>query len=176
MVPSQAANLLTAQLMERPLLLSVSNDFKVLLLCQKTDITEAALGALRQSHVKTVWIVGRRGALQVAFTIKVLGPEGEGPGSQVDGLPLGRCGRAELPGVEEGEPGRPPWGPVPAFWRELVVSPTWGGLKSGQRSGPDSSPTPRPHLQGASGDDSVTRNSAHFGSCGFLGPSGQNQG
>lgn len=51
------------------------DDFKVLLLCQKTDITEASLGALRQSRVKTVWIVGRRGPLQVAFTIKVLGPE-----------------------------------------------------------------------------------------------------
>ncbi|KAG8509619.1 NADPH:adrenodoxin oxidoreductase, mitochondrial [Galemys pyrenaicus] len=43
---------------------------------QKTDITEAALEALKQSRVKTVWIVGRRGPLQVAFTIKVLGPEG----------------------------------------------------------------------------------------------------
>uniref|UniRef100_A0A8C0E304 NADPH:adrenodoxin oxidoreductase, mitochondrial n=1 Tax=Balaenoptera musculus TaxID=9771 RepID=A0A8C0E304_BALMU len=41
---------------------------------EKTDITEAALGALRQSQVKTVWIVGRRGALQVAFTIKVPRP------------------------------------------------------------------------------------------------------
>ncbi|KAF5919467.1 hypothetical protein HPG69_006067 [Diceros bicornis minor] len=49
---------------------------------EKTDITEAALRVLRQSRVKTVWIVGRRGPLQVAFTIKVLGPEGEGPGSQ----------------------------------------------------------------------------------------------
>lgn len=48
---------------------------------EKTDITEASLGVLRQSQVKTVWIVGRRGPLQVAFTIKVLGPEGEGPGS-----------------------------------------------------------------------------------------------
>lgn len=53
---------------------------KSLLLCQKTDITEAALRVLRQSRVKTVWIVGRRGPLQVAFTIKVLGPEGEEPG------------------------------------------------------------------------------------------------
>lgn len=106
---------------EVPLLLSVSNDFKVLLLCQKTDITEAALGALRQSQVKTVWIVGRRGPLQVAFTIKVLGPEGEGPGSQVDGLLLGGCGRAELPGMEEGEPGRAPPGAqcLPCWW-ELV--------------------------------------------------------
>uniref|UniRef100_A0A8C3WDC5 NADPH:adrenodoxin oxidoreductase, mitochondrial n=1 Tax=Catagonus wagneri TaxID=51154 RepID=A0A8C3WDC5_9CETA len=41
---------------------------------EKTDITEAALGALRQSRVKTVWIVGRRGPLQVAFTIKVPRP------------------------------------------------------------------------------------------------------
>ncbi|XP_040845640.1 NADPH:adrenodoxin oxidoreductase, mitochondrial isoform X3 [Ochotona curzoniae] len=39
---------------------------------EKTDITEAALEALRQSQVKTVWIVGRRGPLQVAFTIKEL--------------------------------------------------------------------------------------------------------
>nr|XP_015090758.1 NADPH:adrenodoxin oxidoreductase, mitochondrial isoform X1 [Vicugna pacos] len=39
---------------------------------EKTDITEAALGVLRQSQVKMVWIVGRRGPLQVAFTIKEL--------------------------------------------------------------------------------------------------------
>ncbi|XP_023387433.1 NADPH:adrenodoxin oxidoreductase, mitochondrial isoform X5 [Pteropus vampyrus] len=39
---------------------------------EKTDITEAALGVLRRSQVKTVWIVGRRGPLQVAFTIKEL--------------------------------------------------------------------------------------------------------
>ncbi|KAM5216584.1 NADPH:adrenodoxin oxidoreductase, mitochondrial isoform 4-T4 [Hipposideros larvatus] len=39
---------------------------------EKTDITEAALGVLRQSQVKTVWVVGRRGPLQVAFTIKEL--------------------------------------------------------------------------------------------------------
>ncbi|XP_032473318.1 NADPH:adrenodoxin oxidoreductase, mitochondrial isoform X2 [Phocoena sinus] len=101
---------------------------------EKTDITAAALGALRQSQVKTVWIVGRRGPLQVAFTIKVLGPEGEGPGSQVDGLLLGGCGRAELPGVEEGEPGRAPPGArcLPCWW-ELVVSPTWAGLWGGLR-------------------------------------------
>uniref|UniRef100_A0ABI8ALC7 NADPH:adrenodoxin oxidoreductase, mitochondrial n=1 Tax=Felis catus TaxID=9685 RepID=A0ABI8ALC7_FELCA len=41
---------------------------------EKTDITEAALGVLRQSRVKTVWIVGRRGPLQVSFTIKVPRP------------------------------------------------------------------------------------------------------
>ncbi|KAM5309843.1 NADPH:adrenodoxin oxidoreductase, mitochondrial [Glossophaga mutica] len=39
---------------------------------EKTDITEASLRALRQSRVKMVWIVGRRGPLQVAFTIKEL--------------------------------------------------------------------------------------------------------
>lgn len=52
-------------------------------MCQKTDITEAAIGVLRQSRVKTVWIVGRRGPLQVSFTIKVLPldrkGEGQGP-------------------------------------------------------------------------------------------------
>uniref|UniRef100_A0A8D1KG87 NADPH:adrenodoxin oxidoreductase, mitochondrial n=1 Tax=Sus scrofa TaxID=9823 RepID=A0A8D1KG87_PIG len=54
------------------ILLTPPEHLEVLLLCQKTDITEAALGALRQSRVKTVWIVGRRGPLQVAFTIKEL--------------------------------------------------------------------------------------------------------
>lgn len=39
--------------------------------------------------MKTVWIVGRRGPLQVAFTIKVQGSDEEGPGSQIEGLPLG---------------------------------------------------------------------------------------
>ncbi|XP_015426241.1 PREDICTED: NADPH:adrenodoxin oxidoreductase, mitochondrial [Myotis davidii] len=54
------------------ILLTPPEHVKVLLLCQKTDITEASLGTLRQSRVKTVWIVGRRGPLQVAFTIKEL--------------------------------------------------------------------------------------------------------
>ncbi|XP_037664798.1 NADPH:adrenodoxin oxidoreductase, mitochondrial isoform X2 [Choloepus didactylus] len=49
---------------------------------EKTDITEAALGALRQSRVKTVWIVGRRGPLQVAFTIKELREMIQLPGTQ----------------------------------------------------------------------------------------------
>ncbi|XP_006869658.1 PREDICTED: NADPH:adrenodoxin oxidoreductase, mitochondrial [Chrysochloris asiatica] len=39
---------------------------------EKTDITAASLRVLRQSRVKMVWIVGRRGPLQVAFTIKEL--------------------------------------------------------------------------------------------------------
>ncbi|BFZ03699.1 hypothetical protein BsWGS_06737 [Bradybaena similaris] len=39
---------------------------------EKTDITEHALEALRKSRVSKVHIVGRRGPLQVAFTIKEL--------------------------------------------------------------------------------------------------------
>ncbi|XP_072795635.1 NADPH:adrenodoxin oxidoreductase, mitochondrial isoform X2 [Vicugna pacos] len=54
------------------ILLTPPEHLEHLLLCQKTDITEAALGVLRQSQVKMVWIVGRRGPLQVAFTIKEL--------------------------------------------------------------------------------------------------------
>ncbi|XP_060127841.1 NADPH:adrenodoxin oxidoreductase, mitochondrial isoform X1 [Zootoca vivipara] len=39
---------------------------------QKTDITEDALTALARSKVKRVCLIGRRGPLQVAFTIKEL--------------------------------------------------------------------------------------------------------
>lgn len=73
--------------------------------------------------------------------------EGQGPGS------LGRRGRAELPGVDEGEPGKVPWGPVPS----VVVggSGVSPGLGSRVGSGVDStldltlSPAPHPHPQGA---------------------------
>ncbi|XP_073540162.1 NADPH:adrenodoxin oxidoreductase, mitochondrial [Phyllobates terribilis] len=41
-------------------------------LLKKTDVTQPALEALSQSKVKKVWLVGRRGPLQVAFTIKEL--------------------------------------------------------------------------------------------------------
>ncbi|KAG1701372.1 NADPH:adrenodoxin oxidoreductase, mitochondrial [Nymphon striatum] len=41
-------------------------------LLEKTDISEHALEILRNSKVKNVYIVGRRGPLQVAFTIKEL--------------------------------------------------------------------------------------------------------
>ncbi|XP_068119302.1 NADPH:adrenodoxin oxidoreductase, mitochondrial isoform X2 [Hyperolius riggenbachi] len=41
-------------------------------LLKKTDITQAALNALSQSRIKRVLLVGRRGPLQVAFTIKEL--------------------------------------------------------------------------------------------------------
>jgi len=37
-------------------------------LFQTTDITEYALDALTKSRVKRVYVVGRRGPLQVAFT------------------------------------------------------------------------------------------------------------
>uniref|UniRef100_K7FK23 NADPH:adrenodoxin oxidoreductase, mitochondrial n=1 Tax=Pelodiscus sinensis TaxID=13735 RepID=K7FK23_PELSI len=39
---------------------------------RKTDITEGSLAAIACSRVKRVWLVGRRGPLQVAFTIKEL--------------------------------------------------------------------------------------------------------
>lgn len=39
---------------------------------RKTDITEHALNALAESKVKELYLVGRRGPLQVAFTIKEL--------------------------------------------------------------------------------------------------------
>ncbi|XP_030915786.1 NADPH:adrenodoxin oxidoreductase, mitochondrial [Geospiza fortis] len=41
-------------------------------LLRKTDITDSSLAALACSKVKRVWLVGRRGPLQVAFTIKEL--------------------------------------------------------------------------------------------------------
>ncbi|KAM4032368.1 NADPH:adrenodoxin oxidoreductase, mitochondrial isoform 1-T1 [Anomaloglossus baeobatrachus] len=41
-------------------------------LLKKTDVTQPALEALSKSQVKKVWLVGRRGPLQVAFTIKEL--------------------------------------------------------------------------------------------------------
>ncbi|NXM72433.1 ADRO protein, partial [Serilophus lunatus] len=41
-------------------------------LLRKTDITDNSLAALACSKVKRVWLAGRRGPLQVAFTIKEL--------------------------------------------------------------------------------------------------------
>jgi adrenodoxin-NADP+ reductase len=41
-------------------------------LLKKTDITENALSILAQSNVKNVYLIGRRGPLQAAFTIKEL--------------------------------------------------------------------------------------------------------
>ncbi|KAM4663051.1 NADPH:adrenodoxin oxidoreductase, mitochondrial [Discoglossus pictus] len=41
-------------------------------LLRKTDITQVAQDALAQSCIRRVWMVGRRGPLQVAFTIKEL--------------------------------------------------------------------------------------------------------
>uniref|UniRef100_A0A9L0JKS3 NADPH:adrenodoxin oxidoreductase, mitochondrial n=1 Tax=Equus asinus TaxID=9793 RepID=A0A9L0JKS3_EQUAS len=73
---------------------------------EKTDITEAALGVLRQSRVKTVWIVGRRGPLQVAFTIKVPRPR-----KRLTELLLRTA--TEKPGAEEAA-------------RQASASRTWG--------------------------------------------------
>lgn len=42
---------------------------------QKTDITQPALEALEKSQVRRVLIVGRRGPIQIACTIKVLNAE-----------------------------------------------------------------------------------------------------
>ncbi len=39
---------------------------------RKTDMSEAALDALARSHIKRVHVVGRRGPMQAAFTIKEL--------------------------------------------------------------------------------------------------------
>lgn len=44
----------------------------VYFLTQKTDIAEHALAKLAESKVKNVHLIGRRGPLQVAFTIKEL--------------------------------------------------------------------------------------------------------
>ncbi|KAM6964258.1 NADPH:adrenodoxin oxidoreductase, mitochondrial [Tautogolabrus adspersus] len=56
---------------------NVALDVARILLCpidilKKTDITQPALEALAESHVRRVLIVGRRGPIQVAFTIKEL--------------------------------------------------------------------------------------------------------
>lgn len=102
---------------------------------EKTDITEAALGVLRQSRVKTVWIVGRRGPLQAAFTIKELREMIQLPGTRpildpadflglqdrIKELPRQRKRLTELllrtatekPGVEEAA-------------RQALASHTWG--------------------------------------------------
>ncbi|KAG8446329.1 hypothetical protein GDO86_013965 [Hymenochirus boettgeri] len=41
-------------------------------LLKKTDITQSAVDTLSRSHIRRVWMVGRRSPLQVAFTIKEL--------------------------------------------------------------------------------------------------------
>lgn len=47
-------------------------NINILILSQKTDISQHALDALSRSRVRKVYLVGRRGPLQVAFTIKEL--------------------------------------------------------------------------------------------------------
>ena len=48
------------------------HDVCILILSQKTDICAHALEALAESRIRRVDIIGRRGPLQVAFTIKEL--------------------------------------------------------------------------------------------------------
>lgn len=45
---------------------------KLYFLFQKTDITQHALETISRSRIKTIYLIGRRGPLQAAFTIKEL--------------------------------------------------------------------------------------------------------
>ena len=75
----------------------------------RTDITEAALERLKNSRIKRVITVGRRGPLNVAFTIKelremtklngvktVIGSNGDFNGVSTEGLPRPRKRLTEL--------------------------------------------------------------------------------
>ncbi|XP_022091379.1 NADPH:adrenodoxin oxidoreductase, mitochondrial-like [Acanthaster planci] len=55
---------------------------------KKTDITQHALDALLKSSLKKVYIIGRRGPLQVAFTIKELREMSKLPGCRSELNPL----------------------------------------------------------------------------------------
>lgn len=51
---------------------------------QRTDITQYALAALATSRVERVYLIGRRGPLQAAFTIKELREMTKLPGTQIN--------------------------------------------------------------------------------------------
>lgn len=51
---------------------------------QRTDITQHALAALAASRVERVYLIGRRGPLQAAFTIKELREMTKLPGTQIN--------------------------------------------------------------------------------------------
>lgn len=51
---------------------------------QRTDITKYALAALATSRVERVYLIGRRGPLQAAFTIKELREMTKLPGTQIN--------------------------------------------------------------------------------------------
>ncbi|XP_038013379.1 NADPH:adrenodoxin oxidoreductase, mitochondrial isoform X1 [Motacilla alba alba] len=77
-------------------------------LLRKTDITDSSLAALACSKVKRVWLVGRRGPLQVAFTIKELREMINVPGARAVLDP------ADFVGLESAVKGE---GSVPCFSR-----------------------------------------------------------
>jgi len=53
----------------------------------KTDIADEALAALSQSHVREVYLLGRRGPAQAAFTNPEIKELGELPGADIAALP-----------------------------------------------------------------------------------------
>ncbi|XP_071813240.1 NADPH:adrenodoxin oxidoreductase, mitochondrial-like isoform X3 [Apostichopus japonicus] len=68
---------------------------------QKTDISENAISALRRSKVKQVYLVGRRGPLEVSFTIKELREMVKLPGTK----PI--LDRSDFEGIDKLIPGLP---------------------------------------------------------------------
>lgn len=61
--------------------------YSLLLILQKTDICRHALRAIADSKIRHVYIAGRRGPLQAAFTIKELRELTKLPGVRADVLP-----------------------------------------------------------------------------------------
>jgi ferredoxin--NADP+ reductase len=74
----------------------------------KTDIASYALEALRNSKVKNVYMIGRRGPVQAAFTNPELKELGEMPGADIvvlpDELALDEGSRSELAKTEDRTP------------------------------------------------------------------------
>jgi ferredoxin--NADP+ reductase len=71
----------------------------------KTDIAAYALDALRNSHIKEVFLLGRRGPLQAAFTNPEVKEIGEMPGADVivrrEDVELDPLSRAELQAADD---------------------------------------------------------------------------
>ena len=66
---------------------------------QQTDITQHALDALNKSQLKKVHLIGRRGPLQVAFSIKELREMTKLPGCRAELNP------SDFEGLQEKIPG-----------------------------------------------------------------------
>jgi ferredoxin--NADP+ reductase len=64
-----------------------------------TDISDDALAALRESRVREVYLLGRRGPVQAAFTNPEIRELGELPGADVTAVP----GEVELDGLSRAE-------------------------------------------------------------------------